>query len=298
MAPPNHTPTRRQQPWTIRRVLAWTVEEFGRRKVDNPRLDADLLLAHALGVKRLHIYMDLDKPLRPEELTSFKALVRRRAAREPVSHILGRREFWGRPFQVTGDTLAPRPETEFIVQEVLGRWKGRPAPSVVDVGTGTGCLAITLALELAGADVKGVDISPAALAVARGNGAALGAAVQWLESDMDAALAADARFDVVVSNPPYLTRAEWDAAPPEVRNHEPVLALVGADDDGLGHHRALARRFWPRVKPGGGLWAELGAGQGATALALWQAAAPGTDVAVLRDLAGLDRVVRVLAPAA
>ncbi len=281
--------------WTVRRVLAWTREEFTRRGVDNPRLDSEVLLAHALHVTRMQLYLDLDKPLLPAELATYKALVKRRAAREPVSHILGQREFWGRPFHVTKDTLAPRPDTETVVDDVLTWAKGRPAPlRVLDVGTGTGCLAITLALELAGSVVTAVDLSPAALDVARVNTAALNAPVELLESDLLAALPSDARFDVVVSNPPYLTTPEWEAADPEVRQHEPLLALVGGDEDGLALHRRLAATLRDRVNPGGGIWAELGWKQGPAALALWQAAWPDATVTLLKDLEKRDRVVRVL----
>ena len=283
-------------PWTTRRVLTWTQEELVRRKVDSPRLDAEVLLAAALGVSRLQLYLDMDKPLRPDELTAFRAMVRRRSAREPVSHILGRREFWGRPFVVTPDVLCPRPETEGIVEDALAHAKRRTGtpPCILDVGTGTGCLAVTLALELLGAVVTAVDISPAALEVARRNAQALGATVTFLLGDMAGPLAADASFDIVVSNPPYLTAAEWGEAPPEVRNHEPKVALVGADADGLGHHRALASSVWPRVGASGVLWAELGAGQGVAGVRLWESAVGGAGkVDLLKDLAGRDRVVRV-----
>lgn len=299
-AKPHPAPATREVPWTIRRVLMWTVEEFTKRKVETPRLDADVLLAHALGVTRLQLYLDMDKPLKGDELTSFKAMVRRRASREPVSHILGRREFWGRTFTVTKDTLAPRPETELIIEDVLACCKTRTVPvgSVVDVGTGTGCLAITLALEIPAVVVTAVDLSEQALEVARANSVGLKATIHCIAGDMDAGLPQEARYDVVVSNPPYLTQPEWECAPPEVRDHEPAMALVGADADGLGHHRALLKRFWPRVQPGGGLWAEIGSTQGEAASALWQAGVEvGASVTVLKDLAGLDRVVRVLKPA-
>jgi release factor glutamine methyltransferase len=285
-----------QAPWTTRRVLAWTQEELERRKVDSPRLDAEVLLAEALGVTRLQLYLDMDKPLRPDELTTFKAMVRRRAAREPVSLILGRREFWGRPFTVTADVLCPRPETEGMVEDVLLHLKRRPGgtPAILDVGTGSGCLAVTLALELPGSAVTAVDISAPALETARRNAQALGAGVTFLLGDMAAPLPPGAVFDVVVSNPPYLTEGEWAEAPPEVRLHEPRVALVGADQDGLGHHRALAAGVWPRVGPGGVLWAELGAEQGVAAVRLWEVAVGASGrVALLKDLAGKDRVVRV-----
>jgi len=293
---PKKPATPDSQPWTIRRVLAWTREEFVRRQLDSPRLDAELLLGHALNLTRMQLYLDLDRPLAAAELAGFKALVKRRAAREPVSQIVGTREFFSRPFKVTRDTLTPRPETEHIIEDVMERLKKAAPPSVamVDVGTGTGCIAITLRLQWKDSVVTALDISKEALQVARGNAASLQADVTFLESDMDAALPADAQFHVVVSNPPYLTEGEFKAADPEVREWEPRMALVGDDADGLGHHRRLARLFWPRVLPGGGLWAELGAGQGAAAKALWtEVAGDAGDVVILKDLAGLDRIARV-----
>ncbi|MBI5496454.1 MAG: peptide chain release factor N(5)-glutamine methyltransferase [Deltaproteobacteria bacterium] len=279
--------------WTVGRVLAWTREEFQRRGVDNPRLDAEVLLAHALSTTRLKLYLELDKPLGPAELAAYRALVKRRAAREPVSHVVGAREFWGRAFRVTADTLAPRPETETLVEEVLAWQRARPAapaPAVLDVGTGTGCLAITLALEIPGAVVTAVDVSAAALAVAQHNAEALHATVRLLQSDVVTALAPDDTFDVVVSNPPYVTESEWAAAEPEVRDHEPRLALVGSGADGLGFHRRLLAEVFPRVRPGGLLLAEIGHQQEEAARALWSAAG---QVDVVKDLERRDRAVRV-----
>ncbi|MEW5852012.1 MAG: peptide chain release factor N(5)-glutamine methyltransferase [Myxococcota bacterium] len=293
MTTPPEKPTAKDAPWTVGRVMAWTREEFQKRKLDSPRLDAEILLGQALGLTRVQLYMDWEKPLKPEELTAFKNMVRRRAAREPVSLIIGEREFYGRPFKVTRDTLTPRPDTETLVEDVVRRHRGREGLRILDVGTGTGCIAITLALELPGSTVTAVDISAGALEVARENSARLGANVELLLSDMDGALAAAARFDVVVSNPPYLTEAEWKEAPPEVRDYEPRTALVGDDVDGLGHHRALAGKLWPRVLSGGGLWAELGWKQGPAAVTLWKDLAGAADVTLLQDLEKRDRVVRV-----
>jgi release factor glutamine methyltransferase len=291
------TPRQDDNPaWTIRRVLQWTREEFTRRDIENPRLDAEVLLGHALSLTRMQLYLDLERPLSPAELSGYRALVKRRSAREPVSHIVGRREFWSRPFAVTADTLAPRPETEHLIELALEHRKRALAATfplaVLDVGTGTGCLAITLKLEWPDAAVTAVDLSPKALEVARQNATALGADVAFLLGDLDAPLPADARFHMVVSNPPYLTESEWEDAPPEVKQHEPRLALVGADADGLGHHRALAQRVWPRLLPGGLMLVELGHQQGASARALWATAVGDRgEVSLVQDLEKRDRVI-------
>lgn len=277
-------------------MLAWTREEFERRKLDSPRLDAEILLGHALSMTRMQIYLDLDRPLAPQELSTFKALMKRRTAREPVSQIVGNKEFYSRNFKVTRDVLTPRPETEHIVEDVVKFLKPGTiaSPSIVDVGTGTGCLACILKLEVKSSVVTALDISEKAIAIARENARALDADITITLSDMDAGLPADARFHVVVSNPPYLTANELTQADPEVREFEPRVALVGDDADGLGHHRRLAKSFWPRVLDGGGLWAELGSTQGPAARKLWaEHVGPSGDVVILKDLAGHDRVVRV-----
>jgi release factor glutamine methyltransferase len=282
-------------PWTIRRVLDWTRDEFLRRKIESARLDAEVLLGKALGLSRMQLYLDMDRPLSTSELAVYRALVKRRTTHEPVSQIVGEREFWSRPFRVTADTLTPRPETELVVEHVLAMLRAFPQEGrlrILDVGTGTGCLAVTLALELPDADVTAVDVSGAALKVACENAARLGAAVRFLHSDMDAQLSPEEVFDVVVSNPPYLAEADWVQAQPEVRLHEPKVALLGGDDDGLGFHRQLAARVWPRTRRM--LLAELGWCQGPAALHLWrEAVSSAAEATVLKDWERRDRVVVV-----
>lgn len=279
--------------WTVRRVLAWTREEFDRRGVDNPKLDAELLLAHALGSQRIQLYMEMDKPLLAAELVAFRALMKRRAQREPVSHILGRRDFWKHTFRVTPHTLAPRPESELLVELALAHPRAASTPRrVLDVGTGTGCLAICLALEWKDALVHALEVDDDTLAVARANAVALNAPVEFHLGNLAGPWAPQGAYDVVVSNPPYLTPVEWESVDPEVKRHEPKGALVGWDDDGLGHHRALLQRVWPAVAAGGVMLVELGAGQGPAAMDIWSSS--GGTVTLHRDLAQRDRVVRVV----
>ena len=271
--------------WTIARMLRWMQEDFASRGIGSPRLDAELLLAHALGVERIRLYLDLERPLTPDELAVVRGLVRRRRAREPVAYILGTREFWGRRFAVTPAVLIPRPDTETLVEQALARIDG--ASDVVDLCTGSGCVAVTLACERPGARVSATDLSPEALEVARCNAGTHGASVRFLQGDLFAG--ADGPFDVVTANPPYVREDELDGLQPEVAIHEPRMALVGGAT-GLEVYERLVPDALERLRPGGHLLVEVGAGQAATVGELFSGAG-FADVEVHRDLAGHGRVV-------
>ncbi len=242
--------------WTTLRLLNWTQGYFSQKGIDAPRLTAELLLAHALRCDRVRLYLDFDKPLGEAELTVFRELVRRRAEREPTAYLLGARDFYGRPFQVDARVLVPRPETELVLEAAAAALPGDAAGlRALDLCTGSGALAISLALERPGAEVVATEISPEALAVARDNAARLGAAVTLLEGDLYAPLAPEEKFDVIVSNPPYVPRGELDTLPPEVRR-EPRLALDGGDD-GLAISRRIVAGAPARLRPGGTLVLEM-----------------------------------------
>jgi release factor glutamine methyltransferase len=264
---------------------------------DSARLDAELLVAHALGIARLDVYLQYDRPLDDPELGAIRELLRRRGRGEPVAHLTGRREFHGRSFRVTPDVLIPRPETESLVERALLAARERSGPlRIADLGTGSGCLAISLACELPAATVIAVDLSPAALAVAAGNAEALGVAdrVLFVEGGWVDGLVAD--LDLVVSNPPYVTTAEMDELSRDV-GFEPRLALDGGPD-GLDPYRLLlpaVAEFSPRA-----WWVGLEVdSRRATAVAgiagaLW----PEAGVSITADLAGRPRVVEIrLGPA-
>lgn len=240
--------------WTTLRLLAWTQGYFLEKGIDSPRLTAELLLAHALGCDRVRLYLDFDKPLREPELAAYRELVRRRAGHEPTAYLLGRKEFYGRPFQVDARALVPRPETELVLEAAL---VALPADgAALDLCTGTGALGVSLALERPGARVVATDLSADALALARENAARLGAAsVSFLEGDLYDPVAPGEHFHVIVSNPPYVPRGELDTLPPEVRR-EPRLALDGGAD-GLELLRRIAAGAPTRLRPGGALVLEM-----------------------------------------
>lgn len=255
---------------------------------DAPR-DARALLAHAAGIAPDRLTLHLADPLTPEAETAFATAITRRTNREPVSHITGTRLFWGRPFRVTPDTLDPRPETEILVEEALQE----PFLKLLDLGTGTGCILLSCLAGMPMATGTGTDIHPATLTVAEENARSLNLAprARFLLSDWFTAI--PGRFDLIVSNPPYITEDEMAALSPEVL-HEPRRALTPGGD-GLDPYRAIARGAPARLMPQGRLIVEIGPTQGATVAALF--AAQGlTDIRILPDLDGRDRVVSARKP--
>ncbi len=289
--------------WSVLELLRWTTRHFQQCGIDSARLDAELLLAHALGCDRLHLYVDYEKPVAEAERARFRELVRARAGqRVPVSILLGRREFWSLSLEVSQDVLTPRPETETLVAALLDAYPERDAEfSVLDVGTGSGAIALAIAHERPKARLTASDVSPEALAVAQRNADALGCAdrVRLLEGSwfepVAAELAAGVRFDAVVSNPPYVARREAATLPPELR-HEPELALFGGED-GTDALRALAADVAGVLAPGGFAAFELDPRQ-ADAVAGWLAAAGLGEIVIHRDAAQRPRVVSARRPGA
>lgn len=270
--------------------------------VDTPRLDAELLLAHVLGTDRTALFAYPERRLTPEEASRFEAALQRRMGREPLPYITGTREFLGLPFRVTPAVLIPRPETEVLVETVaerLAELHGREYPfRLLDVGTGSGCIAIGLAHLLPHARVVAVEPSAEALAVARENAAGLGVAdrMEWVNALFpEAAAEREGEFDAVVSNPPYIPEAEVETLQPEVRDWEPRGALTGGPD-GLDLIRPLAE-YAPRlIRPvrlggaGGLLALEVALGQAERVLSLLRDTDRYAEVETVPDLAGIPRV--------
>lgn len=255
--------------------------------VDGGVGDARRLLAHALGVGPDRVTLVLGDDMEPAALARFEAAVAARIARQPVAQIIGWREFYGRRFKVTCDVLDPRPDTETLIDAALER----PFTRVLDLGTGSGCILLTLLGERQEATGLAVDLSEAALAVAAANVAAqgLGARATLILSDWFAQV--DGRFDLIVSNPPYIGASEVALLQPEVRDWEPLMAL-SPGGDGLEPYRVIAQQAGTFLTPGGRIIVEIGAGQGANVCAMFGLAGFGR-VDVRSDLAGRDRVVVV-----
>lgn len=274
--------------WTIGKVLGWTRGYFADKQIDNPRFDAELLVAYALGITRLQLYTEHDKPLDAPELATIRGLVQRRGRHEPAAYITGERGFWSLDLKVDGRVLIPRPETEQLVERALAFLKGKPQARVVDVGTGSGCIALALASERPDLRITAVDASPDALNVAQANRAALKLDIELAQSDLLSAV--DGPLDLVVSNPPYIASAVVDTLMPDVREFEPRMALDGGPD-GFVLIRRLIDQAAARLTPGGMLMFEIGHDQGPGALDLLRTHGAFTDCALHADLAGHDRVV-------
>jgi release factor glutamine methyltransferase len=285
-------------PWTIGRLLTWTTDFLREKGADNPRLDAEVLLAHARGCKRIELYTAFEDVAPDAVRDKFRSLVKERAAGKPVAYLVGQREFFSLPFEVTPDVLIPRPETELVVVRALDiakEWAaaGRKDLAIADVGTGSGILAVTLARHLPQSRATAIDVSPAALAVAQRNAARHGASerIAWIEGDVLAAVPPAPAFDLIVSNPPYVKTAELADLADDVRRYEPALALDGGVE-GTSVIERLLPQAADRLKPGGWLLMEIGPTIADRVQQLVDAT-PGLERdATLKDIAGLPRVVQ------
>ena len=269
---------------TVGEVLRRATEYLAGKGVETPRLDAELLLGKALALSRVQLYMDYDRPLAGPERDAFRELIRRRGEREPLAYVLGEWGFRRLTLATDRRALVPRPETEVLVERCLALLDGLPAPRVLDVGTGTGAIALAIADEHPGSAVTAIDVSPEALALARENSARTGVAVELVEQDLTGGLG-EAEYDLVVSNPPYVTEEEWATLQPEVRDWEPRLATVGED-----HTDEIADHARDALRPGGHLVLEV-ADLRAQAVAALLERCGYEDVTVTEDLAGRDRIV-------
>jgi release factor glutamine methyltransferase len=292
------------QTWTVRTLLAWARGWLERRGVESPRLDAELILAHALGCDRVRLYVEHDKPLTPEELARVKPLLQRRAEREPVAYILGSKEFYGRAFAVGKGVFVPRPETELLVQQALEALDALAGPQRLDAGglrvldlcAGSGAVGVTLAAERAGLEVDLVELSADAAAFARSNAQALAPGrARVLEGDLFAPLGpAEPRYDAVVANPPYVPAGDEARLQPEIAHHEPRQALY-AGERGLDVLQSLIAAAPQWMRPGAFFGVELDPGQPPAVLEMCRAA--GFEaVRVVQDLARLDRFVTARLP--
>jgi release factor glutamine methyltransferase len=282
--------------WTIGRLLAWTTEYLAEHGSESARLDAEVLLAHARGCKRIELYTSFDEPAGDALRTKFRELVRRRAEGVPVAYLVGHREFYSLDFHVTPEVLIPRPETEHLVVALLDKIKERAAEpreiTLADVGTGSGIIAIAVARHAPRVRVTALDISAAALAVARDNAARLGVAdrVELVESDLLTAIEPERRFDFIASNPPYVSTAESASLARDVREHEPKLALE-AGETGLAVIERLIPQAADRLASGGSLLLEISPMLQNRVESLLDAEPRLSRGATIKDLAGLARVV-------
>lgn len=294
MKPPSTT---NEVPWTILTLLKWTTSYFSSHAIDNPRSTAEVLLAHTLKLKRIDLYLQYDRPMNTKELKDYKALIKRRIAREPVAYITGIKEFWSLDFQVTRDVLIPRPETECLVEaalEVMGRKENTRPLHILELGTGSGAIAIALASQEPGHCYYASDISIQALSIARRNSVSQGQhkihffAGDWLAPVQGTKVG----FDLIVSNPPYIPKEGISGLQPEIHRYEPIRALDG-EVDGLGCLRRIIDAAPERLVSGGMLLLEIGYGQRAEVEAIARQGNCFDEVSFGKDYSGIHRVARL-----
>ena len=265
----------RHKHWIVRDLLHVTAEYLGKKGIDSPRLTAEILLAHKLNVDRITLYLNFDQPLTENELTGYRTLIKRRLQREPLQYIVGIQEFWSLEFAVTPQALIPRPETELLVEQAIERLKaviseGNKTPSILDLGTGCGAIAISLAKAVQQVRLWATDISADALKLARLNAEKHGVSdkIKFLQGNLwEPLLDEGVTFDIILSNPPYIGAEEFENLSPEVRDYEPRLALNG-HKDGMTYIQTIILEAPVFMKPGGWIMLEMAPGQTEKALGL------------------------------
>ena len=264
-------------------------KSFEENGFECPGIETRAILARSLGTDPLEFYAHPERRVDPERAEVFEELLHRRLGGEPLAYVTGEREFCSRPFVVTRDVLIPRPETETLAElamETAGRMKN---PRILDLGTGSGCLAVTLSLETRGCEVFASDVSAAALGVARRNARTHGARVRFVRSDLLGCFAKSS-FDMIISNPPYVSEAEYAELSPQIRHYEPRAALLGGGD-GLACIRKIAAAAGTALREGGFLLLEIGAGQAQSAESI--VSENGfSDIRIETDIGGVERVVK------
>ncbi len=284
--------------WTVRRLLEWTGGFFTRKEVDGPRLSAELLLAHVLNVPRIKLYTDYERVLQEKDLTTFRALVQRASEQEPIAYLTGKAYFFNLEFEVGPGVLIPRPDTETLVENVLQLARNTPgfeAPRVLDLCTGSGCIAAAIAHRLKNATVTAIDQSETAVAIAKRNVERIGVAerVSVAQGDLYEPLSRMvdvAPFNLIVSNPPYIPTNQMEQLDRNVRDYEPPEALDGGID-GLVLHRRILENAADRLLPSGRIYLEIGFDQGPASREAASRYADLDDVRILKDYAGHDRVL-------
>lgn len=277
--------------WTTRTMLAWMAKDFAAQSIPSARLDAELLVSHVLGLDRVRLYMELDRPLSAAELAALRALVVRRRQREPVAYLIGRREFYLRSFEVSPAVLIPRPDTETLIERALALLPRDEPRELLDLCTGSGVIALTLAAERSQLRATATDLSPEALAIAARNAdkLKLSERVSFVQGDLFAPLPAAMRYDLIVANPPYVPTGDLETLAPELK-HEPRLALV-AGAAGLDVLARLCAEVETWLSPDGALLFEVGQGQAPEVARMLGERSGLTDIRCHKDLGDIERVV-------
>jgi release factor glutamine methyltransferase len=284
-----------QEQWTVQRIIRWTAEYFQGKGLDNPRLEAEVLLAHLLGIDRMGLYLNYDRPLKEEERTAYREMIRRRMAGEPIAYIVGFKEFWSLSFAVSPECLIPRPETEHLVEEAVRIGKGlEPPVRILEIGQGCGAVAIAVAKELDQAEIVATDISAGACSLAQENAERHGVKGRITFVLGDLFPVGERPFGLICSNPPYVPTAEVLQLAPEVRDYEPLTALDGGED-GLRFFCRIAQGAPAFLVAGGWLLLEMGQGQAPQVAKILQEQG-FMQIDLISDHAGVKRVIRAQWP--
>ena len=280
--------------WRIIDLIQWTTQFFEKKRIPDARLNAERLLSRALGLTRVQLYLQFENILSQTELDNFRESVKRRLNNEPLQYILGETEFMSLPFKLSPSVLIPRPDTEILVEQVLAYTLKDTETTILDIGTGSGNIAISLAYYRPKSQIVAVDISQEALDIAKENAGLnrVGGRIQFIRDDIfDSAfiLKIGGNFDIIVSNPPYISETEFQSLPEEVRNYEPEIALRDGAD-GLTFHRRIAQVAYEMLNAGGKIFLEVGMGQWKAVKEILQQNG-FQNVSVAKDLAGIDRVL-------
>ncbi len=277
-----------RQQWLIRELINWTTRYFTERGLQEPRLETEVLLAHALLQSRVYLYTHFDKPINQEERRQFRELIKRRIKGEPLAYIVGHKEFMSLDFKIDRSVLIPRPETELLVEEALEIARERQGLRICDVGTGSGAIAVSLAFYLPGAQIYASDISADALGKAHENAIQHGVAITFSQGDLLFPFLGEKPFDVIAANLPYINKEEYQKLDSGIKNFEPASALL-SPGDGLDIYRRLLPQAEVLLHPEGYLLLEIGHKQGRGA---WEMMRGWKEKEIIKDLAGRDRLLK------
>jgi release factor glutamine methyltransferase len=286
-----------QKKWNLIELLNTTADYLLEKEFEDARLNAELLLGYALGLTRVELYTNFDRPLTPDEIEKCRALLKRRLAHEPLQYILGETEFYSLPFKVSPESLIPRPETELLVEKTIelcsAKYSDKEDIQILDVGTGSGCIAIAIAKNVENASITAVDISRDALKIAYGNAQAHEVDISFKELDALRPWPTELldNFDIVVSNPPYVNFSEYEQLQPEIKNYEPKISLLGGND-GLDFYRKFSNILPTLLKPSAYALFEIGERQAASVKNIFTDSG-FSGLQVYDDLAGKNRVIKM-----
>lgn len=276
---------------TVLDAINLSAEYLEKKNIESPRINAEHLLSHVLKRKRLELYLSFDRPLSEEEKTEYRELIRRRGTAEPLQYIIGTVEFFGLEIKVSPGVLIPRPETEILVEKVIESMKTSGPVKILDIGTGSGNIAVALAKNIENAVVTGADISDEALKVASENSAANGVSDRVILKKLDIIndhLDGEEKFDVIVSNPPYVSLKDFDGLRPELNKYEPRIALTD-EKDGLSFYRVISERAWNSLNLQGRLFFEIGQGQSGEISKILESNG-FSDIKIYRDYSNIERI--------